>query len=52
MTTSGRPERPARGGPGWSQPGPAGQPVSADLAAAWRASEAQLYGSIVWDPDV
>jgi hypothetical protein len=52
MTTSGRPDRPARGGPAWSQTGSEGEPVSAEVAAAWRASEAQLYGSLVWDPEL
>jgi hypothetical protein len=28
------------------------EPVPAAMAAAWRASEAQLYGSLVWDPDL
>ena len=28
------------------------EPVPAEVAAAWRASEAQLYGSLVWDPDL
>jgi|GEM_PF-3168829 len=27
-------------------------PVPPAVAAAWRASEAQLYGSLVWDPDL
>ena len=28
------------------------EPVPEAVAAAWRASEAQLYGSLVWDPDL
>ena len=50
MTTSGQPGSRSEGRRNPSPTGSEGEPVPADMAAAWRAGEAQLYGTVVWDP--
>ncbi len=50
MTTSGMPGSRPGGHRSHSLTGTEGEPVPGDMAAAWRASEAQLYGTVLWDP--